>query len=275
MNNSILLIGKPHSSKTVFLAQFYLRLQKNKSQLKLYKPVANLTPIAAALAALTDGKEPEPTHSEQRVPFVLPITNGLEEFDLLCPEYGGEQINNIIRTRELDKQWIEAIDESNNWLFFIRLNGVNKAQDIADITPNGAHVAADQNDRNNDYGISDQIAFIELLQILLFQKNNDYHFRNKKVKLSIALTCWDELIDPDNPAAQLKKELPLLYAFIDANWQENSWQVLGLSALEFSLKSPGNQEKYAVLGPESFGYLVLGNKEITKDITQLIGKAIQ
>jgi len=272
MNNSILLIGKPHSSKTVYLAQFYLRLQKKKGQLKLSRPVTNLTPIAPALAALTNGKEPDPTHSEQRVPFFLPITNGETEFELLCPEYGGEQINNIIRTRELDKQWIDAVDESDNWLFFIRLNGINKAQDIADIIPNEANVTGQQ---SNEYGISDQVAFIELLQILLYQKNNDYHFRNRKVKLTLALTCWDELETIKKPHSQFKGELPLLYAFIEANWHKESWQVFGLSALEFSLKEPDNREKYAVLGPESFGYLVLEDGDTTKDITQLIAKAIQ
>lgn len=275
MNNSILLIGKPHSSKTVYLAQFYIRLQKKKSQLKLSRPVANLTPIAPALAALTDGKEPEPTHAEQRVPFVLPITNGEQEFELLCPEYGGEQINNIIRTRELDSQWMSAVNESDHWVFFIRLNGVNKAQDISDITPNKANIASEQEERNNEYGVSDQVAFIELLQILLYQKNNDYHYRNRKVKLTIALTCWDELEISERPDAQLKKELPLFYAFVETNWHGDSWRILGLSALEFSLKDPVNCEKYTISGPESFGYMVLENGEITKDITQLIAKAIQ
>lgn len=275
MNNSILLIGKPHSSKTVFLAQFYLRLQKKKSRLKLYKPVEDLTPIAPALAALTKGKEPDPTHTTQRVPFALPIDHDGDHFDLHCPEYGGEQVNNIIRTRELDKQWIDSVNDSNNWLFFIRLNGINKSQDIADITPNENHVTPDDNKVVNDYGISDQVSFIELLQILLYQKNNDYHFVNSKVKLTLALTCWDELETELTPAEQLKKELPLLYEFIHANWALNCWNVFGLSALQFSLKLPENQEQYSLLGPETFGYMVLENGETTKDITELITKAIR
>ncbi len=39
MNKQLLIIGKPHSSKTVFLSQFYSRLQKKKSKLSLYKAV--------------------------------------------------------------------------------------------------------------------------------------------------------------------------------------------------------------------------------------------
>src|SRR5687768_10517518 len=105
MNDSILLIGKPHSSKTVFLSQFYKRLQKNKSKLSLYKPVEDISPISSALNALASGDEPEATNAELHIKFTLPIQLGEKEIDLLCPDYGGEQVNKIILSRELDTHW--------------------------------------------------------------------------------------------------------------------------------------------------------------------------
>ncbi len=272
MNNPILLIGKPGSSKTVFLSQLYLRLQKRKSKLKLYDQVPNLSLIIDALNELAEGKEPIPTHSEQSLDFMLPIQAGELKMDLICPEYGGEQVKRIIAKRELDSLWKDAVTNSNNWLFFIRLSEINKAEDIADITPNPNNVTPDE--RDEEHVLSDQAFYIELLQILLFHKYNDYHFKNKKVRLTIALTCWDELETKDIPEAHLKKELPLLYAFLKANWMSDNWVVLGLSAQQFRLTNAENQDKYAVEGPENFGFIIDKNGKRTDDITELIVNAV-
>ena len=127
MNKPLLIIGKPHSSKTVFIAQFYSRLQKKKSKLTLYKSVEDLSPITAAREALAKGEEPEPTKPDRSVNLLLPIQFGEQQIDLLCPDYGGEQINKILSSREVDNKWMQAINASNNWIFFIRLNNLSRA----------------------------------------------------------------------------------------------------------------------------------------------------
>ncbi len=114
MATSILLIGKPHSSKTVFLSQFYSKLQQNKSKLKLYKSVDDLSPIAGAREALASGEEPQTTPSEKSVKFYLPIQVAEKEVDLKCPEYGGEQVLTIVENRELNKEWTISINESDS-----------------------------------------------------------------------------------------------------------------------------------------------------------------
>jgi predicted RNA-binding Zn-ribbon protein involved in translation (DUF1610 family) len=124
MSISILLIGKPHSSKTVFLSQLYSKLQKNKSALKLYKSVDDLSPITVAREALAKGEEPQTTPSERSVKFYLPIQVGETQVDLKCPEYGGEQILSIVENRELNKEWTDSIQESDHWILFIRLNNL-------------------------------------------------------------------------------------------------------------------------------------------------------
>ena len=109
MNKLLLIIGKPHSSKTVFIAQFYSRLQKRKSKLSLYKSVNDLSPITLAREALAKGEEPQATPTNRSVNLILPIQFGDQQIDLLCPDYGGEQINNIITSREVDKKWINLL----------------------------------------------------------------------------------------------------------------------------------------------------------------------
>lgn len=274
MNKPILIIGKPNSSKTVFLAQFYTRLQKNKSKLSLYKSVEDLTPISAARESLAKGEEPQSTPTSIGVKFFLPIQFDNQQIDLLCPEYGGEQINNMLNTREVDKIWIESIKESDNWIFFIRLTSINKPLDISNITVTEEHTKWNKIDSEVVYTISDQSALIELLQILLHTKEHDYHFKNTKVKLIVVLTCWDELETEEKPKRVLQKSLPLLLNFIEANWEIDKLKIIGLSAQGFPLDSGENKEKYQIEGSENFGYLIKEDGQKTNDITELISEAL-
>lgn len=275
MNNSILLIGKPHSSKTVFLSQFYSRLQKKKSKLTLYKSVEDLSPISAAREALANGEVPQTTPAEKSVKFHLPIQIDNQKIDLRCPEYGGEQVVSIVENRELNKEWQNSIEESNNWILFIRLNSINKPLDISDVTFSEQHkqitVTADT---NAQYQMSDQSFFIELLQILLHSKKYDYHLINSKLKLTVVLTCWDEMNTDEKPHDLLSKKLPLLFNFIESNWKKTTLNIIGLSAQGFSLDSAENKDKYQTEGPEEFGYLVLPDGTRSNDITQLIEQSL-
>ncbi len=275
MGTSILLIGKPHSSKTVFLSQFYSKLQKNKSKLKLYKSVDDLSPISGAREALASGEAPQTTPSEKSIRFYLPIQVAEKQVDLKCPEYGGEQVLNIVENRELNKEWTTSIQESDSWILFIRLNNLNKPLDISDVTYSEQHHKNSKEPvSETEYKISDQSFFIELLQILLHAKGTDYHRVNDKVKLTIVLTCWDEMNTKDKPYDILKSKLPLLLNFLESNWDENYLNIVGLSAQGFSLTTPENKEKYQIEGPEEFGYLVLPDGAQTNDITELIEQAL-
>lgn len=275
MGTSILLIGKPHSSKTVFLSQFYSKLQKNKSKLKLYKSVDDLSPISGAREALASGEEPQTTPSEKSVKFYLPIQVAEKQVDLKCPEYGGEQVLSIVENRELNKEWTASIQESNSWILFIRLNNVNKPLDISDVTYSEQHHKnAKEPVSETEYKISDQSFFIELLQILLHAKGTDYHKVNDKQKLTIVLTCWDEMNTEEKPYNVLQSKLPLLLNFLESNWDKNYMNIVGLSAQGFSLTTPENKEKYQIEGPEEFGYLVLPDGAQTNDITELIEQAL-
>jgi hypothetical protein len=273
MKKSLLILGKPHSGKTTFLTQLYSRLDVNTSSLRFYKAIANLTPIIDAVKLLANGCEPKPTPTDKSAGLMLPIQHKEEQLDLYCPDYGGEQINHIIENRELDSKWCDSIIESDNWILFIRPSSLTGGFDLSnktikpEILKNGNGVA-------EEYSISDQSAFIELLQIMLHTKAQDSHFKNSTVKLTVVLTCWDEMQTDAVPKEKLRQCLPLLLNFIEANWQDNKINVVGLSALGFSLKEKENQDKYQSEGSENFGYLIKPDGQKTQDITELILEAI-
>jgi hypothetical protein len=274
MSKPILIIGKPHSSKTVFITQFYSKLQKGKSKLSLYQPVGDLSAITAAREALANGDEPEATSTQRSVNLFLPIQFGQERIDLVCPDYGGEQISTILTSREIDKKWSDAIKSSNDWLFFIRLNNVREQLDISTVTLTEEYIRRDQQVNEVPFSISDQSALIELLQILLHSKGHNSHVKNIHTKLIVVLTCWDELETLEIPKQVLKKKLPLLLDFIESNWSANNLKVIGLSAQGFPLDKPENKEKYQIRGPENFGYIIREDGEKVEDITELISEVL-
>lgn len=271
MSKQLLIIGKPHSSKTVFITQFYIRLQKGKSKLKLYKPVADLSAITAAKDALVKGDEPEPTDPGRSVNMILPIQFNEQQLDLHCPDYGGEQIKTILSTRQIDKKWSESIQGSDNWIFFIRLNSINKQLDISNITVTPNHTKGQNTEKK--YTSTEQSSLIELLQIFLHAKEYDYHLKNSKVKLTVVLTCWDELNTNEKPRKVLEEHLPLLLNFIESNWLKEKLNFIGLSALQFPLNAK-NKIKYETEGSENFGFIINAAGDKTKDITELILEAI-
>jgi len=97
---------------------------------------------------------------------------------------------------------------------------------------------------------------------------------NSKFKMTVVLTCWDELNTEEKPRDLLGKRLPFFLTFLESNWNAECLNIIGLSAQEFSLKVQENKEKYQIDGPEKFGYLILPDGRKTKDITLLIEQAL-
>lgn len=273
MTTPLLIIGKPASGKTTFLAQLHAKLDVSNSALKLYKPVDNLNPIIEALNLLADGQEVKPTPSEKSTSIMLPIQFGDQKIDLNCPDYGGEQIRQIINQREVNEKWIDSIKQSDNWVLFIRPTDITTNFDLSNKTIK-PEILQESKGTAEEYYISDQSSFIELLQIMLYIKGQDAHFKSTKIKLTIALTCWDEIDTGDTPNDKLKECLPLLYDFIKANWIETKINIIGLSSLGLNLKEEENKQKYREQGSENFGFLIKTDGSKTQDITQLISEAI-
>ena len=112
---------------------------------------------------------------------------------------------------------------------------------------------------------SDQGRTIELLQMLLYLGQFSLDRPLRKPRLTILLSCWDELKTTELPPALLATRLPMLWSFIRSNWISPS--ILGLSALEKALSKTEPDVDYATRGPEDFGYVILPNGERSTDIT--------
>lgn len=87
----------------------------------------------------------------------------------------------------------------------------------------------------------------------------------RKPRLTILLSCWDELETTELPTGLLASRLPMLWSFVRSNWTAPT--VIGLSALERTLSTTDADEDYAIRGPEEFGYVVLPDGTKSPDIT--------
>lgn len=271
VNNEILIIGPPGTGKTTFLAQLYGRLSGRKGKLQLASAPENIDGIKSAYNRLADGKETEPTPSTENLEVKIPVIHEGQEFVLHCKDYGGEQVRDLVALMEYDKTWIERAKKNDRWILFIRLS---KIEQRFDLSKKGY---AEKNQKESSlsmFGTSNQSQFIELVQVLLHARGTGIKDPVNTPRLLIALTCWDELETDLIPEEILQQKMPLFTQFIVANWLPGAFNIMGVSAQEFPLKTDKDRDKYLDEMPESFGYLVLDDNSKEKDLTHLIEKAL-
>ena len=280
INNSTLIIGPSNSGKTTFQAQLYSRIQANQGKIKLTKTPKNIEGIENARDRLADGMETETTPATENLEVIIPVSLEGKEFDLVCKDYGGEQVRDITQLMEFDSNWGKRAKENDRWILFVRAGEIYHHYDLslsgyADTKKEEDEDAARSfENMSPESNLSDQYHYIELLQSLIYARGSGIKTLLESPKLLIAITCWDELDTEANPEEVLLDKMPLFKQFVDTIWDKNSYKIIGLSAQEFPLDNPEAKEKYQNYMPESFGYLVLDYNKMERDLTRLIEVAV-
>ena len=130
INNSILIIGPSNSGKTTFQAQLYARIQANQGRIKLLKTPQNISGIENARDRLADGLETETTPATENLEVVIPVSLEGVDFDLVCKDYGGEQVRDITQLMEYDPTWSKRAQEHDRWILFIRASEIYHHYDL-------------------------------------------------------------------------------------------------------------------------------------------------
>lgn len=275
---NLIVIGANSTGKTHYAGQLYGRLRETESRLKLRHPPENLAPLENVLERLNDGKTAPHTEQDVYHEIDFPLVNEKgEEFNLLFPDYGGEQIKNIIKRRLIPNEWVKRLTDSEGWMVFIRLSLVTKPEDLIFRPPGNLLDTPQSNlpNSNDSKAQTDKITsvtFVELLQAALAVSRRGILQKRKEPILVIVLSCWDELSETNTdekviPFDVLRGKLPMLAEFIEANWCEESLKVYGLSSLGKSLNEKKSDEEYLDLGPENFGYVIEPNGARESDLT--------
>jgi hypothetical protein len=272
---SLLIIGANDTGKTHFIGQFLLRLRKGDAPLRLRWAPSNLSALEEVLERLNEGRSASHTEADVYHQIDLPlITADNKEFNLVVPDYGGEQVKNIVEKRLVTNDWVERLKQGQGWLFFIRLSLVHKPDDIISHPP-GKLLDSPQQSKKPQSTTEHKITamtFVELLQSLLAISQRSLIRKRHEPILAIILSCWDEIegtevTEVTRPIDVLRQKMPMLAEFIIANWEKDRLLVYGLSALEKPLDPKKPDKDYQDYGPENFGYVVTSDGQREKDLT--------
>jgi GTPase SAR1 family protein len=268
---SILIVGRPNSGKTTFMAQLSERLEMD-GEVELESAPDDRSVIEDAQDRLADGLAIEHTSSTTNETLSLPIKWNNQSLILDYPDYGGEQIDSIIEQRKVDERWQGLIEKSDYWLIFINVDKLTKPKDI---TTTMINPIEKMGTITKDFELSKQAFFIELLQMLLYVKGLGLHRTLDVPKICIALSCWDTLEETTiKPTDYIQEYLPLLNGFINNLWSANARSIIGLSSQGKALKKDKADEEYLKKGAFEFGYVVEPNGKKNKDLTWVIAQLL-
>lgn len=274
-NNNILIIGGPNSGKTHFGGQLYLRFRCDEYNYRISTPPEDLTVFQEVVDCLYDGRSATHTNVDSHKNLSLEVVDSKGYVTSISfPDYGGEQVKQIVDNRQINELWRSQIIGSNNWIFFIRLDEVAEIEDIVN-RPLPESVST-KNNADAVLKISDNAFFVELLQMLLFAKQVPLKQNITIPQLMVVLSCWDalKLDEETTPVMLLKSKLPLFYEFVSNLWNEKDLDIVGLSSTGKTLSDKKSDDEYLSDSPENFGYIILPDGKKEKDLTILIGRTI-
>ena len=276
----ILMIGEHDVGKTHYGGQLLKRLMNSGGQLRMDGAADNLEPFETVMDSLNEGRLADHTPTAIYKESVWPIIDGEErKAQLVWPDYGGEQIQNITQERRVPNSWRERIILSLAWILLIRPQKIRTENDIFSrpLASLKGDTAIYRESNLGKIGSSDQARLIELLQMLIQTRLTGDGHAVGFPRLLILLTCWDEVEGEQTetglrPVEVLGRRLPMFLDFVSSNWKAPL--VFGLSALGRRLDRTNPDKDYVHHGSENFGYVVLEDGTRCRDLTLPVRKLL-
>ena len=273
-NLSVLVLGGYDVGKTHYGGQLLGRLNDSPGLLAMDGVAKNIESFEEVGRSLAKGRSaghtPVGVYKESRWPLRHQKLNLRGE--VLWPDYGGEQIVQIVRRREVSEEWGKRLRDSSGWLFFVRLQSLTHREDA--LTRPATSSAMDSTARQNanasgEHRWSPEAELIELLQILLHVRSGASFTSSASPALAVALSCWDEIAGTKalKPSQILAAKLPQLSAYLRTNWAPDALKIFGLSSLGQALSSDTSDQDFANEGPETRGYVVTPEGDKDRDLT--------
>jgi len=272
--HNILIIGGPNTGKTHFGIQLYERINSRQFEFKIdaQNRPSDLSIFEDGLKNIYNGKRAAHTEASANRSIELKITDEKNsEVKLAFPDYAGEQITSIVDNRKVNDLWQDYIENSTSWVLFIRLNELTTLEDIVNKGIPSAEEIQKRNSQPPPVKISEAAFYVELIQTLAYIKGLSTYSPIVEPNLTVVLSCWDELDLPEDqvPSTLLQERLPMLFDFLNNNWQNESLSIIGLSSTEKSLTDDPDDD-FMDKEPINFGYFVDKGGSRNKDLTSLI-----
>lgn len=272
----IAVFGESNVGKSHYGAQLIGRLNAETGSMRMRGAAPDLAAFDDVVQSLSGGVPGAHTAAGTYTETLLPVlTEGNVAIDLNWPDYAGEQVSQLLEERRIPMSWKQRVETADGWVLMVRPKRAPLAEDIF------SRPLGDLQASRSDSGVierSPQARLVELLQMLMYTT----HARTGKDKpaLAVVLSCWDELQVPEGttPEQVLRRNLPLLAAFVRNNWDERHRLVFGLSATGVALSKDSPNQDFIYKGAEQMGWVVTTDGASTPDLTlpiTLLAKAIR
>ncbi len=260
------LFGESNVGKTHYGGQLLSRIETETCELKMRAAPTDLTPFEEVRTKLNSGLPASHTPSSIYRESVWPVISGQgHALDLTWPDYGGEQVRQLIDTRMMGQEWLDRVQFAHCWILMVRPQLAKQDDDIFSKPLGDVRRPNVESEVRAHRSI--QARLVELLQMLLHARS--LQKPRQLPALIVLLSCWDELsvAEGTKPDDLLAARLPLVSSFISSRWGRSKSAVFGLSALETALSTERANEEFINRGPENFGYVIDPDGKRTDDLT--------
>ena len=140
--SSLLVIGGAKTGKTHYAGQLLRRLEAKKHLLKMAIAASDRTPLQEVLEKLAVGRSAShtPNNIYRESVWDVWIDGSPDQSQLIWPDYGGEQIEDIVRKRQITEPWIQRVRDSGGLLFFVRPSLIGLPEDVLNRPRNKVHM---------------------------------------------------------------------------------------------------------------------------------------
>lgn len=256
-NRTLIMVGGPDSGKTNFLARLVAHLRDGDGNLRAPDLPDDIQYVEEALAFLMKGEFAPRSHNTTDE-LSGDITLDIRDVDtgasatISVPDVSGETWDEVARTAEISREWLDRVKEADGALLFVRvlselnvtpLDWVNTAPLLELAGP------------NPDYAIPTQVLLCQLLRLL-----DEYlgTSSSTKSRVGIIVTAYD-LLDAETrgkgPAAFLRDTYPLFAGMID-NIEDIEIGMFGASVVGGELADAEFKSGYLAGDIVESGYIV-------------------
>lgn len=230
----LLFMGLPSSGKTTFLAALWhvLSQRGDKTSLKLSQTTGERTYLNRIEKEWCDCKLVPRTNTQTDEVVVLHLqTMAKGQFDLVIPDLSGEAFEQVLADRRMSLAHKDLVCGARGILLFVN-SEIQRGTQISQ----AAQLVASIGGRMDEAGTNTELAtpwsvekmptqvkLVELLQMVLDQTG-------RKLRIALVVSAWDLVDSLGSPEVYLKRSLPLLHQFLEANDDWLEYSVFGVSA---------------------------------------------
>lgn len=280
------MVGMPESGKTTFLVSLCrtLMLAEIETLLKLESSaipngIDNIEDLMRDLGRCHEvGRTLENTHYDIEIPLIDKKRNHI---NLLIPDLSGEFFRDLVRDRRLKREIVEKLNNADEILFFINTYTMSKETRIRLQEKNATKLLKEETElivvkeTEKNSSINDTIKkkanqseLVDLLQGIVFLKK-------KKLRIKFIISAWDKVesdykLEVPSPDEYIKKQLPLLYQYIQSNSEKFDSIIWGVSAQGGDFSVDEDLQKFKENNLYELIKVIDNNKSESNDLTKIL-----